>query len=57
MRKGSGAIGLIASVALAVALAPSLATVAHEGTGGNDVIHACVNNGVLKIAPSNSGAD
>lgn len=42
MNRRTGAVTLVASVALAVALAPSIASVAHEGIGGTDKMHVCV---------------
>ena len=58
MRRSTAVATLVASVALAVALVPGLATVAHEGNGSTSVIHACYSTStkVVKIAPTSAGA-
>lgn len=58
MNRMSVGASVVASVALALAVGPSLVTFAHEGVGGSSKIHACVaSNGTLRQASSNAGAD
>ena len=49
---------LVAFVAIVVALVPGIATVAHNGTGGTTLIHACANptTKVITIASSTATA-
>lgn len=50
-------VTIVASIALAVAVGPSLVTVAHEGIGDPARIHACVGaDGMLRRAPTNADA-
>lgn len=50
-------ITMVASIALALAVGPSLVTMAHEGVGDPAKIHACVGaDGTLRRAPANAGA-
>lgn len=50
-------ITIVASIALAVAVGPSLVTVAHEGIGNPARIHACVGpDGTLRRAATNADA-
>ena len=62
MRRLTGGITLVASVALATALAPSIASIAHEGIGGADVVHVCVVPGtryarILSASPTRDCPD
>lgn len=57
MNRRTGVVTLVASVALAVVLAPSIASVAHEGTGGTDKMHVCVvkSSRVMRLVAADPG--
>jgi len=57
MNRRTGAVTLAASVALAVVLAPSIASVAHEGIGGTDKMHVCVikSSRVMRLVAADPG--
>ncbi|GEM_PF-2773729 len=57
MNRMSVGASVAASVALALAVGPSLVTFAHEGVGGSNKIHACVTSDrTIRQASSNAGA-
>ena len=59
MQRGSAALTLAASVAIAVAVAPSIGSVAHEGIGGTDTLHFCVvrSTKVVRLVGANPAID
>lgn len=59
MNRTSMGITLGASLALAVAVAPAITSVAHDGTGGSDTMHVCVvkSTRVMRLVGQNPAVD